>query len=79
MDRAAVAAFLGYSVKSISQFLTESREGGRYFDNKFPAPDGYIGRGPWWDKDRKPEFLAWKARRPGQGRGGGRPAHKSSR
>jgi hypothetical protein len=35
-----------------------------------PKPDGHLGRTPWW----KPETVdAWKASRPGQGAGGGRP------
>jgi hypothetical protein len=76
MDREAVAKFLGVSVKSISQYLTESREGGRYADHPFPKPDGRIGRGPWWNKKRKAEFLKWQEARPGRGVGGGRPSHK---
>lgn len=71
LSRDAVAKLLGLRPKSISQYLTESREGGRYEKHPFPKPDGTIGRGPWWDARRKDELLAWAAARPGQGAGGG--------
>ena len=85
LTRDAVAELLGLTPKSISTYLTESRETvgvgakarrGRYADHPFPAPDDYIGRGPWWHPARKDELLKWAASRPGQGAGGGRPANK---
>lgn len=36
-----------------------------------PAPDGHLGRTPWWSPER---VEAWQAARPGQGAGGGRKA-----
>lgn len=75
LNRTDVAAILGVSVKSVSQYLVESKEGGRYETNPFPRPDGRIGSGPWWLPKRKAEFLKWKAARPGRGVGGGRPSH----
>lgn len=78
MDRQDVAAFLGVTPKLISQFLTESKEGHRYERNPFPEPNGRIGSGPWWKLERKPEFLAWMAARPGRGVGGGRPSHRTN-
>lgn len=76
LNRDAVAVLLGLRPKSISTYLTESREGGRYDKHPFPKPDGYIGRGPWWAGTRRDELLAWAAARPGQGVGGGRPPRK---
>ncbi len=73
LNRAAVAALLGLKPKSISTYLTESREGGRYEKHPFPQPDGTIGRAPWWHPSRREELLEWAAARPGQGAGGGRP------
>ncbi len=73
LNRDAVAALLGLKPKSISTYLTESREGGRYEKHPFPKPDGTIGRAPWWRPERKGELLEWAAKRPGQGAGGGRP------
>jgi hypothetical protein len=81
LDREAVAAILGVRAKTISQYLVESRPAepgedrpaGRYVSHPFPAPDGYIGRGPWWRRDREAEIRAWADARPGQGVGGGRP------
>ncbi len=49
LNRAAVAALIGLKPKSISQYLTESRPGGRYEQHPFPAPDGTIGRAPGGD------------------------------
>ena len=73
LDRSAVAAILGVQPKTISQYLVESRGEGRYAERPFPAPDGYIGRGPWWRLERETEIRRWAAERPGQGVGGGRP------
>jgi hypothetical protein len=36
-----------------------------------PKADGYLGRTPWW---RPQTITDWKASRPGQGKGGGRPS-----
>lgn len=73
LDRTAVAAILGVRAKTISQYLSESKGDGRYVDRPFPAPDGYIGRGPWWYRRREREIRAWASARPGRGVGGGRP------
>lgn len=73
LDRTAVAAILGVRPKTISQYLSESKGDGRYVDRPFPAPDGYIGRGPWWYRRREREIQRWAASRPGRGVGGGRP------
>ena len=35
-----------------------------------PQPDGHLGRTPWWSQTT---IDTWKAARPGQGVGGGRP------
>ncbi len=73
LDRTAVAALIGVQPKTISQYLTESREGGRYAKHPFPAPDGHIGKGPWWRREREQDIKTWAAARPGPGVGGGRP------
>lgn len=73
LDRTAVAAILGVKPKSVSQYLTESKGEGRYTKHPFPKPDGYIGRGPWWHREREQEIREWDTKRPGQGAGGGRP------
>lgn len=73
LDRAAVAALIGVRPKTISQYLVESKPPGRYQDHPFPAPDGYIGRGPYWLRRREQDIRKWAESRPGQGAGGGRP------
>lgn len=73
LDREAVAAILSVKAKTVSQYLVESRPPGKYADHPFPKPDGSIGRGPWWKREREQEFRDWAAARPGRGRGGGRP------
>jgi hypothetical protein len=57
--------------RTISTYLFESRPGRRYGGHSFPAPDGRIGRAPWWKPERTEEIRAWVAARPGQGAGGG--------
>ncbi len=73
LNRQAVADLIGVKAKTISQYLVESRGEGRYAGHPFPPPDGYIGKGPWWRKERAGEIKTWAEKRPGQGVGGGRP------
>lgn len=73
LDRTAVALLIGVKPKTISQYLVESKGEGRYVGHPFPAPDGYIGRGPYWRLERAKDIEAWNAARAGQGIGGGRP------
>jgi hypothetical protein len=78
LDRAAVAALIGVRPKTISQYLVESGPEGRYADHPFPAPDGRIGRGPYWLRKREKEIRKWAETRAGQGAGGGRPKQGGS-
>jgi hypothetical protein len=80
LDIRAVAKILGEAQdkeplrpKTVSQYLVESKAGGRYERHPFPAPDGYIGKSPWWALGREQEFVTWHQGRSGQGIGGGRP------
>lgn len=75
LTRDDVAEILGIKPKSVSQYLVESKEGGKYELHPFPAPNDYVGRSPWWALGREDEIKKWAADRPGQGVGGGRPAH----
>lgn len=76
LDRVAVGRLVGDGVApdTVTIYLRESRDGGRYESNPFPAPSGFVGRSPYWDADRADEIRAWDARRPGTGSGAtGRP------
>lgn len=73
--------------ETISQHLFESREQiplqkggtrrGKFVEDKFPAPDGYLGKAPWWAKSREQEIVDWFQRHPrrfvGDGIGGRKP------
>lgn len=71
--------------RTISQHLYESRaevgrggnrRRGKFADDPFPPPDGYLGKAPWWDRSREPEIRAWFGRHPRRSKGdgiGGRP------
>lgn len=72
----ALAALLGVKAATIRHYRTDSRPGGRYAEHPFPEPSGHLGQTPYWDPGRDGEILAWAAKRPGQGMGGGRPAHR---
>lgn len=74
---------------TISQHLWESRESvmekgrqrpGKYHADPFPAPDGHLGKAPWWAKDREQEIVAWFERHPrrqvGDGIGGRKPSKR---
>lgn len=68
-----VAELLGIAPATVRFLRAESRPGHRYAADPFPEPDLVIARSPAWSEDRTDELLAWNARRPGQGAGGGRP------
>jgi hypothetical protein len=65
LDTAGVGALLGIDPASVRRYMVADRD--RY---GFPAPDGRIGRSPWWWAST---IEAWVAGRPGQGAGAGRP------
>lgn len=61
LDPAGVAALLGVSVATVHTYRSKG---------SLPEPDARFGQTPAW----LPETIAaWKAERPGQGKGGGRP------
>lgn len=67
-----VAALLGVQPSTVRMLRAKSRPGHRFAADPFPEPDIVIARSPAWSEDRTDEILAWSARRPGQGAGGGR-------
>lgn len=73
LDTTAVGELLGVKPKTISQYLLESKQGGRYADHPFPAPHGRVGNSPYWLPEQADEIRQWDATRVGQGKGGGRP------
>lgn len=77
LDLRAVAEICGVTAMTVSNWMSDSKQGRRYAGNPFPAPDGYIGKSPWWDPKRRDEFGAWMTARPGRGVGGGRPPKRA--
>jgi len=71
LDAGEIAAILGFSRMTVHKYLWESHPGGRYGSHPFPAPDGRIGRSPYWTPGRIAEIREWAAGRKGQGVGGG--------
>ena len=67
-----VAELLGIKPATLRFLRAQSKPGHRYADNPFPDPDMVIARSPAWRSERADEIVAWNARRPGQGVGGGR-------
>jgi hypothetical protein len=59
--------------KSVSQYLVDSKKGGKLADHPFPPPAGRIGNRPYWLPEQGPEIRKWARERPGEGVGGGRP------
>lgn len=55
------------SSKSVSQYLVESRPGGRYADRPFPRPAGRVGQWPYWLPEQETEIRAWAEGRLGAG------------
>lgn len=87
LNRDDVAEIGGVQPKTVSQHLYESgpevgrvkgepKVPGKFVDDPFPKPDGYLGKAPWWGKEREPEIRAWFGRHPRRQVGdgiGGRP------
>lgn len=77
LTTADVADLLGVKPATIRLYRTSSRAGGRYEQHPFPDPDDHVGINPVWLAERKTQILEWASTRPGQGAGGGQPAHKN--
>lgn len=77
LTNADLAELLNIKPATIRFLRAQSKPGGRYADDPFPAPDVTIARSPGWNPERADEIKAWNARRPGQGVGGGRPRKDS--
>lgn len=72
LDTAAVGALIGVNGDTIRKYVSHSRpSGGRYSHHPFPSPHARIGLSPYWLEEQVPEILAWHAKRPGRGHGGG--------
>ncbi|GGM77096.1 hypothetical protein GCM10012275_54660 [Longimycelium tulufanense] len=75
-----IAAYLDVAVESVRTYRRRARanrEAGTPKPGDLPEPDGWTGRGrgPWW---WPATIIRWDAYdRPGQGTGGGRPAHRT--
>ena len=55
------------SGKTVSQYLVESKPGGRYAEHPFPAPAGRVGQWPYWLPEQEPAIREWAAKRAGAG------------
>lgn len=64
LDRAKVAALLGFTVRTLGEY----RRRFRGTDKAFPEPDGYFGNAPYWLETRTGELKAWAAARERPGR-----------
>lgn len=54
--------------KSVSQYLVESKPGGRYAHHPFPQPAGRIGQWPYWLPSQEKEIREWADGRLGAGK-----------
>lgn len=53
LDRAAVAEKTGLAAKTIDTYWKNR--------DQFPAPDGYVGRSPWWFESTVDRWLRQRA------------------
>lgn len=72
MTREQVGELIDVSGETIKAYQKQSTTGGRYASRKFPEPDGYFGREPYWFTTRADEIRAWSAGRERPGIGGRR-------
>lgn len=91
--RSHVAVILGVSDRTVSDFLQQSKPGGRYHDNPMPEPAGYQdatsptgwvpaterrpGLRPFWSPDQADALKAWRSGVPARRRP--RASHWSGR
>lgn len=54
LDRAAVAEKTGLAAKTIDTYWKNR--------DQFPAPDGYVGRSPWWFESTVDRWIAKRDR-----------------
>lgn len=74
---AGIAELLGVKAATIRHYRAVSAPGGRYADHPFPEPDGHLSNVPYWLVTSDDKIRAWAAGRPGKGKGGGKPAHRT--
>lgn len=73
-----VARVLGIDPDTWWGYVTRARRARKVGEDRpglAPAHDGKIGRTPFW---MPATIAAYKRTRPGQGKGGGRPAHRGA-
>lgn len=72
MTREQVGELIGGGVsgETVKAYQKQSRPGGRYERNPFPAPDGYFNRAPYWLASSADKIRAWDAARERPGIGG---------
>ena len=56
------------TAKTVSQYLVESKEGGRYAAHPFPRPAGRVGQWPYWLPAQESAIREWAQARLGAGR-----------
>lgn len=71
-----LAAALGVDQRTVSSWISRHGPG---TDHPVPAPDVVVGEVLGWAPERVPEWQTWRATRPGQGTGGGRPSKAQGR
>lgn len=64
LDRAKVAALLGFTIRTVDEYRLRYRTTA----TPFPEPDGYFGRSPYWLASRADDLRRWAESRPGTGR-----------
>lgn len=73
LDLAALAERQGWTITTARTLHKRARRRRREEASRpgdLPAPDGHAGRAPWWFEET---IARWEKRRPGPGKGGGRP------
>jgi hypothetical protein len=82
--RSHIADLLGVDDKTVSDYLHDSKPGGKYADDPVPEPMGYLdarapegwvepaglrpGLRPIWSPDSRAEWQRWRANHPGRDR-----------
>ncbi|MET0711058.1 MAG: hypothetical protein ABWZ30_00940 [Jiangellaceae bacterium] len=90
--RSHIAAIIGVSDRTVSDYLLQSKPGGRYEHNPVPAPTGYLdataprgwvppeqcrpGLKPFWAPELASAWRAWRDTVPIRRRAGAPPARR---
>ncbi len=92
--RSHIAELLGVDRKTVSDYIEDSKPGGKYADDPVPEPVGYLdsqapegwvpadqrrpGLRPFWSPESRQDWLSWRQNHPARDHTARRAARRAS-